>query len=774
MMRRSSQNLRVKNKKSKGQSTMFSRFRAFVFSILFILFLSNTVKPEEKEQPKVRSYKYCVLCNRTLEGKLRKGSRTLKISNLSNTDIDYLKDWCFRNNVLFPSVNNEPICARDITRLNRNKLFDLTTSSPLSTTTTTTSTSTSTSTTTTTTTTTSTSTSTQTSTETPSLILEGLIKVPESGSKCVICGVKVSAGCVKIPFFAKQELLLIHNLVVGPNSNCRICSKHLSGSSLKSDLTITRSYNPKCHLSLKDGEILINQLINSLRTEANGSFLNFDDNSLTDEEYILWTGWTKDQFDSFIPYLKDVYHSNNRSKRVALAIFWVRIKTDLSYSQIASMFNISNDPNESGRLIVSAAFNSVAQSLHQFFVPLHLGIDHLTPEEAKNHNTIFSTTFFGDKTTTIWDGTYLYLNKSSNYAKSRSSFSTQKKRSLTKFMSIVLPDGYCLDTVGPFYSNHYHNDAGITQKILNEEGFGFMNWLQESEQVVVVDLGFRNIVSYLQNLGLRVEIPSYNKNQQVTIDSNRTRLVTKVRWVVEAYHSRFKKFRFFENVQSTSDLLLLKECLRITTASLNRFRPPLYTKKEKDQEIATTMLNLSKQTMNHVAERVKNGPFSSRGGKWVELEIEKDEVDILNPKTIANFPKLTETQMCDHIFCGVYQLKQAVNYCNEHMSEKGGFTIFIHQDAPDLLRARLQSRHKNKTRYFLWVEYNKQKITGWYCQCKAGARTVGCCAHIASVIWYLGWARYQNYQPSPNINKYWKKVLDASRTGFESSGEESD
>jgi len=59
-----------------------------------------------------------------------------------------------------------------------------------------------------------------------------------------------------------------------------------------------------------------------------------------------------------------------------------------------------------------------------FFVPHHLGIDHLTPEEAKNHNTTFSTTFFGDKTTTIWDGTYLYLNKSSNYAKSSSSLST--------------------------------------------------------------------------------------------------------------------------------------------------------------------------------------------------------------------------------------------------------------------------------------------------------------------------------------------------------------
>ena len=31
-------------------------------------------------------------------------------------------------------------------------------------------------------------------------------------------------------------------------------------------------------------------------------------------------------------------------------------------------------------------------------------------------------------------------------------------------------------------------------------------------------------------------------------------------------------------------------------------------------------------------------------------------------------------------------------------------------------------------------------VTGWYCTCPAGMRTVGCCAHIAAVIWYV--ARY--------------------------------
>lgn len=44
----------------------------------------------------------------------------------------------------------------------------------------------------------------------------------------------------------------------------------------------------------------------------------------------------------------------------------------------------------------------------------------------------------------------------------------------------------------------------------------------------------------------------------------------------------------------------------------------------------------------------------------------------------------------------------------------------------------------------LWLEYDSSEgtIVGWYCLCKSGARTVGCCAHVASVLWYLGFYRH--------------------------------
>ena len=43
-------------------------------------------------------------------------------------------------------------------------------------------------------------------------------------------------------------------------------------------------------------------------------------------------------------------------------------------------------------------------------------------------------------------------------------------------------------------------------------------------------------------------------------------------------------------------------------------------------------------------------------------------------------------------------------------------------------------------RYQLWIKYDIDHIIAYYCKCRAGARTVGTCSHVAAVIWYLGTA----------------------------------
>ena len=105
------------------------------------------------------------------------------------------------------------------------------------------------------------------------------------------------------------------------------------------------------------------------------------------------------------------------------------------------------------------------------------------------------------------------------------------------------------------------------------------------------------------------------------------------------------------------------------------------------------------------------------------------------------------------ITLGPYQIKLAKEYSIAHLkssSQEGTFAVDVTEESriteergKKILRVHIQSRHRTSKQYYLWVEWDpkvngSKSVTGWYCTCKAGMRTVGCCAHIAAVIWYLG------------------------------------
>jgi len=100
-------------------------------------------------------------------------------------------------------------------------------------------------------------------------------------------------------------------------------------------------------------------------------------------------------------------------------------------------------------------------------------------------------------------------------------------------MSIVLPDGYVLDTIGPFASNGSNNDVAMTAEILRQVELGVDQWIKKGEQNIIVDRGFRNVVEYLRGLGAQVYMPTVTTKKQDNVsEANNSRLVTKVRWVV--------------------------------------------------------------------------------------------------------------------------------------------------------------------------------------------------------------------------------------------------
>ncbi|CAK9829657.1 hypothetical protein ANTRET_LOCUS6956 [Anthophora retusa] len=99
---------------------------------------------------------------------------------------------------------------------------------------------------------------------------------------------------------------------------------------------------------------------------------------------------------------------------------------------------------------------------------------------------------------------------------------------------MLLQNGYIVDILGPFYANQ--NDAEI-MKITIQDSSGLQTLLKRGD-ICIVDRDFRDVKSYLEESGYKVLMPALKgkRSQLTTVESNASRQVTKVRWVVEAIH----------------------------------------------------------------------------------------------------------------------------------------------------------------------------------------------------------------------------------------------
>ncbi len=115
------------------------------------------------------------------------------------------------------------------------------------------------------------------------------------------------------------------------------------------------------------------------------------------------------------------------------------------------------------------------------------------------------------------------------------------------------------------------------------------------------------------------------------------------------------------------------------------------------------------------------------------------------------------------ITLGTYQLRMARSYYAEHIKTNGRLEIEVckhvgplslnsHGFSVDgrnlmLIRGRIQSRHRGSFRYFIYILIDRKRggveaVWGYCCSCPNCLTTVGCCSHIATVLWFLGLGQY--------------------------------
>jgi len=542
-------------------------------------------------------------------------------------------------------------------------------------------------------------------------------------SHCLIC-TNVTSGLHKVNESVKMDFFITHGVWISDES--KLCGDHFqTDKTIKPDHKELICANSQYSIwKIDELKHLIEKLRVAARKEPQKFFEGIE--NVRYQECFETTGLRKVEFIDLMnetPSLSTFSYNPTR----LLAVYLLRLKNGISLKLIATIFGIESF-NTVGRMI-----NIARDCLNRDLVSKHIGLKNLTRNDIINRNTVISKTIFNahDKPITIWDGTYAYCQKSSNYF-------IQKKRALVKPFVGITTDGYYLDVWAAHDATS--NDATIMVELANTQEF--KDFFEEGD-VFVFDRGFRDAVPALKKF--QVEIPEFltKKSKQLTWEqANKSRKVTKVRYAVEVAIGKLKsRFRYLDKVIQNSTLKNINTDFRIAAAILNRFFTPILSDVDNLEMISNSIIE-RENIPNTLNDYVTSNNLDKKRKDFIKIDLCK----------FNDFPRLTLEELYQ-ITLGTYQLKQSLSYIAQHMSTNADYSFEARKDK-DVIRVQMVSRHSSTVKYNIYIRYDKTKlgkdaILGYMCRCKNGLRTLGCCAHVASVLFYLGYGKYHGNLKKP-------------------------
>ena len=574
--------------------------------------------------------------------------------------------------------------------------------------------------------------------------IQGFSKSISSHHECIFrC--KPPKSLTTIPVKARDQILVDRKIYIPEGARC--CFNHLIEDSFnREDVTNLVPVSNLSSLDNSETSRILNTLVDKIKQMELKPVRNFDNHfgDISESECIAITGVTPSQFNEILSSLP----KTSQTKCTSLGLYLAKLRSGDTDRHLAHQFNI---PEGS----VFKYLNEARCSMLRNFMPQNLS-ESLTREKLPSNHTPVSSKLFNldiNKSAFIMDGTYIYIQKSSNYKFQKQSYSSQKKRNLIKPFMIVLPDGYIVNALGPYEASK--NDASIVKEIIQS---GELDILQTGD-ILLVDRGFRDAKDFLVKRGFDVRMPQFIKpgEKQLTWQqANQSRIVTKCRFVVEMVNGAIKqRYRYFDHIWSTKAVPHLIEDFKIACAIYNKYGTRILSDSGEGEEIAQNILSRENRP-NKLLELITGENLHKKRSRFTRMEVD----------SLSEFPKLSPGDI-KSITLGTYQLKQAVSYAAEHISETGEYQIYISREEiipninkyniianqPYLVKGRIQSRFQSNKYHLSFILVDStlvgaNAIIEYYCTCKTGARTVGCCAHLTSIMWYLGYGRHQ-----PEINR---------------------
>lgn len=404
------------------------------------------------------------------------------------------------------------------------------------------------------------------------------VVVTSGNHSSVICGSEEDTHRVTMK---NRAFVFLESNIFMP-ADTRTCPHHLDESTCFVHLFLTglQSINRPI---IVDGDEF-NSFLQGVRV-AKQPLGFIDIESLSDNDFQILIGLSKDQFADMFSFCDRVpiivneevtgYRYVSKKDRF---MFLTKLRQGLSDDLLKVMYGYSSRQNTSSVVAL------VRESLELRFVSQNVGLDAITRDDFINNQvTPFSNQLFNPepdipRVILIIDGTYSYIQKCRNFRVLRQYFNVHKSRHLLKPVMVVPPDDYILDVQGPYFSDARNNDAHLLRNEFDRDADRIRSYLQEDD-ILIVDRGYRDAVELLDRLGVAHKMPALlarSQAQLTTEEANETRLITKIRWVVEARNGHIKSiFKFLANVQSITHARHLGSYYRIAAAIINRYHPSL-------------------------------------------------------------------------------------------------------------------------------------------------------------------------------------------------------
>lgn len=470
--------------------------------------------------------------------------------------------------------------------------------------------------------------------------------------------------------------------------------------------------------------------------------------SLSEKQLEVFTGLNWEQLNALKEMLISLRNTQSRSVTQALVVFLFKLRTGNSNKMLSSILQLKNEHD------VSDYAASVMKSFENDVLPHRFGLGSLNRDNLiQDRTTDMAKKLFDidDQLFLICDGTYARHQKSTNNEYQRKSYSGQKKVPLCKPFTICTTDGYVVEMLGPYLANQ--NDAEILKSVI-EDPNGLRKFLKEGD-IFVLDRGFRDIKEKLEQENFNVLMPALKgkRKQLSTEESNESRFVTKIRWAVESVHGVLKqKYRLLDHKIDNKLIPKIGSYFRIASFLNNTFGKRLQSDVDTFDDILQRM-HSQRNVQNTLATEVEEKGWLRR--KLPFKSVTSDD--------ILDFPEMTERDL-KILFTGTYQLAQAVSYLAEMVDTDGKLRIEYVKDESNVLKLKVPSRHISRTAYRCFLRYKPNTfgvsgLTHYTCECANGQRTVGCCSHIAAVVYYLSHARYLSkiFKPAEILSDVFKK-----------------